>query len=80
MISSQESNVCWVFKFQAQKELECFHWIISSVHKIAHEYVSCIRDVSSFVEELKKVMELTVDITTDSDRSTYWLYIAFFNE
>lgn len=80
MITSEESNVCWVLKLQAEQELECFNWVVTSIDEISHENVACVGDLTSLIEKLQQVMELTMDITTNSNRGTHWLNIALFNK
>ena len=52
MISSKKGDMCWVFQFQAQQKLESLNRIESSINKITHENVSCIGDLTSFLEQL----------------------------
>ena len=40
VISSEEGDVRWVFHLETQEQLECFHRVVTSVHKVTHEDVS----------------------------------------
>jgi len=80
MVTSEKSDVSRVFELQAQEKLEGLDWIVASINKITHEDVAGVRYLSSLVKEFEEVMELTVDITANSDRSWHWLDVAFFNQ
>jgi len=80
VITSKESDVSWVFHLKAQKKLESFDGVESSINKISHENVFGIGNLTTFVKDLKKIMKLSMDISTDSNRSLNGLDVAFFNE
>ena len=50
MVSSQESDVSWVLKLEAEEELECLHRVEPSVNKVAHENVASVWDLSALIE------------------------------
>lgn len=80
VISSQESDVGWVLKLQAEEKLEGLNWIEASVDEISHKNVSSVWDLSSLVEEFEEIMELSMDISADSYWSLNWLNVTLFDE
>ena len=69
----------WVLQLETKLKLECFDRVEASVHVVSHEDVTCVRDLASFVEKLEKVVELPVNIATDSDRRCHGLDVALLN-
>ena len=53
VIPAQDSNAAWVFEFEAEKKLENFEGILSTVDEVAHEHIVSIRHLASFLEKLK---------------------------
>jgi hypothetical protein len=68
MVSSEKSNFSRVSDFVRHEEFESFDRIISSVNKITHKDVGCVWNVSSLVEELKKVVKLSMDVPAYCNR------------
>lgn len=79
MITSEKGNVSWILELQTEQELESLNWVVASVNEVAHEDIASVRDLTSLIKELQKIMELTMDISTNSDWSRNWLNVALFN-
>jgi len=54
--------------------------VISSVNKISHKNVVCFCQVASGSEELKKIEELTVNITANGDGAAHGLDIRLLQK
>jgi hypothetical protein len=80
VVTSQQSDVVRPFELKAHQKLEGLNRIKTTIDEISHEDVACVWDVSTLVEKLEKIMELSVDISTNSDRCTDWLDVAFLNK
>lgn len=80
VVSSEECDMSWVLQFEAEQELESLNRVETSVNKISHENVSSVWDLTAFVEKFQKVVELTMDISTDCDWSFDWLNVTFFDQ
>ena len=52
----------------------------TSVNIITHEQVVRLWNFSSDLEQLHKIMELSMDVTTNDDRCSDWDYIGFLSE
>ena len=51
MVSSEESDMCWVACFEGDEKGEDFQGIVTSVNEITHEDVVCVWDFSTCFEE-----------------------------
>jgi hypothetical protein len=80
VISSKESDMSWVFQLEAEQELECFDGVESSVDKISHENIASVWNFTALVEKFQKIVELSMDISTNGNRSFNWLNITFFDQ
>ena len=80
VVTSQKSDVGGVLHFEAQEELEGLNRVESSVDEVAHEDVSRVGNLSTLVEELKKIVELAMDVSADGDWGFDWLHVALFDE
>ena len=49
--------------------------MIATVDVVTHEQIVCVRRLSSDLEQLQKVMKLTMDITADGHRALHVLNI-----
>lgn len=80
VVTTEKSNASGVLKFKAEQELESFDGVVTTINEIAHKDVASVGDLAALVEKFKKIMELTMDVTADSDRGAHRLHIAFFNK
>ena len=53
VVSSQQGDVSGVLQLQTQQQLEGFHRVESSIHKVPHEDVSRVWNISADVEKMK---------------------------
>ena len=60
--------------------MHCLNRVIATVNIIAHEHIACIWDFATAVEELNKIVELTMDVTADGDGSLDRLAVRLFDE
>ena len=65
MVSSEKGDVSWVLQLKAQQKLEGLNRVEASVDEVTHENVSGVWDLSSLVEQLQQIVELSMDITTN---------------
>ena len=80
MVASQKSDVAWVLHLEAEEKLNDLHRVESSIDVVTHEDVAGIGYFTSFSEKLKEVVELSVNVTTNSDWSFNWLHVVFLAE
>ena len=79
VVTSEESDVAGVLQLQAHQELECLYGVETTVNEIAHKNVAGLGNFSSLVEELNEIMELSMDISTDSNGCAHGLDVALLH-
>lgn len=55
---------------QGQQEKESLNTVITAVHKVTKEQVICVWALSADFKQLNKIVELSVNVTTNLNRST----------
>ena len=80
VVTSEESDAVGVLELQAEEKLEGLDGVITAIDEVTHENVAGVGDLTTFFEELKKIVELTVNITADGHWGAHWLHIALFNQ
>jgi len=80
MVTSENGQSISIPHFQSNQQSHCFNRIVSSVNIVTHEQIVSIRGSSTNSEEFFQVMELSMDVTTDSDWCSHLLHITFVNE
>jgi hypothetical protein len=80
VISSKEGDMLGVFDFEAKQIFESFNRRVASIHEISNENVVGVWDLSSSSEQFEEIIELTVNISANSDWSRNWLYVGFFDQ
>jgi len=81
VISTKNSDAVRIADFQANEEGDCLDRVLASVDIVAHEEVVVIWQLSSDVEELFKIKELTMDVTANGNWGTnrYNVFFMFQN-
>lgn len=77
MVSAQNCNAIPVANFESNQQRDGFQRIISSINIITHEQIVWVRACSTDAKQFGKIIELSVNITTDCDWCIYWLHIRF---
>lgn len=80
MISSDKSDSLGVSHLEGQQEQERLDRVVASIDEIAHEQVVGVGALASHLEELHQVVELSVNVTADSDWGFDVLHIRFFDK
>ena len=80
VVASDESNEVGVSNFVGQKKEKGFNTVESSIYEISKKEVANSGYISSIFEELKKIVELPMDVSADGDRGVDSLNIAFLNK
>jgi len=80
MVSSKNGDSFSESDFEGHEQRHCFYRVITSVDVITHEQVICIWRFASDFKELHKIMELSVNISANCDRTFDWLHIAFLRQ
>ena len=80
MIASDKSYEVGVSDFVGKKKEKGFNTVESSIYKISEKEVADCRDISSIFEQLKKIVELSMDVSANGDRRVDSLNIAFLDK
>ena len=68
VVTADQINSVWVAHLERQQQEECLHAVEASVHKVPHEEVVCVWDISSYFEQLLEIIELTMNVAADCHR------------
>lgn len=80
MVSSGDSDTAAITNFKSEKKRNSLNRVITTINVITHEEVVCLRGFTTNAEQLKKIMELTVDITTNGHGTRNILDIVLLRE
>jgi len=67
VISAKNGDAVRIADFEANEEGDCLDRVVASVDVVAHEEVVVIWQLSADLEELFKIVELTMDVTANGD-------------
>lgn len=80
MISSDEGDEIGISDFIGKKKQEGFDAIETSIDEISQEEIANFGHISTIFEEFQEIIELSMDISTNSDRWIDSLHIALLNQ
>jgi len=80
VVSSQKGDIRRPLQLETEQKLECLDRVEASVDIVTHEDVTCVWDLASFVEKFEKVVELSMNISTNRNRRRHWLDIALLDQ
>ena len=78
MVASGEVDTFRVPNFEGHEQRDGLDGVVTSIDEIAHKEVVSEGHISPYREELDKIMQLSMDITTDSNRCLDGYGITFF--
>ena len=76
MVTAEDCNSVGEADLEGDQERHGFHTIVAAIDIVTHEEVVRIRRLSANLEELKQIMELTVNITANSHGSANLLHVG----
>ena len=80
VVASGQSDSVLIPNFQRYEEADSLNRVVSPIHIISEKEIVSVGYISPDREELYKVMELTVDVSTDGDWCSNGLYVRFGGE
>ena len=80
VVSSQESDAVGILKLEAEEELEGLNGVVATIDEVSHEYIAGVWDLTSLLEKLKKIMELTVDVSANCNWGANGLHVALLDQ
>ena len=80
VVTTEERDAIRVLELEAEKQLERFDRVVATIDEVTHEDVAGVGNLATLLKQLKKIVELAVDITADSDGSAHRLNIALLDQ
>ena len=80
VIASKKGDAVGVLELEAEEKLESFNTVPTTVDVVTHKDVARVGDLTTYFKQLKKVVELAVDVTADCDGGAHGLHVALLNE
>merc|ERR1719231_1090683 len=65
MVTSQNRDTIWEAYFQANEQGDCLDRVVATIDVVSHEQVIVVGQLSSNVEKLLQIPELSVNVTAD---------------
>lgn len=80
VVATEDSNSVLVANLQGDQKRNGLDRVVATIDVIAHEKIVGVRAVASNSEQLNEVMELTVDVSANSDGATNELNVGFLDQ
>lgn len=80
VVTAEDGDSMGVSNFERNEESDCLDGVVPAIDVIAHEEVVSVGSFASNAEELHKIVELTVNIATNSYRASHFLDVPFMGE
>lgn len=77
VVSPENCDTISVPYFQCYKKRHRLERIITSIHIITHKQVVRLWTPAANTKKLCQIVKLSMNVATNSHRSSYWLYIGF---
>ena len=75
MITSEDRDSVLEAHFEGHEQRHCLDRVIATIDVVAHEKIVRVGRLSTDLEQLAEVVELSVDITTDGYWGAHLLHI-----
>lgn len=75
VVTPQQQYLFGVFDLIAEEQLDSLDRVVPPIHEVTNKDVSVLRQLPSYLEQLKHVEELSVDIPADGDGCLRFLYV-----
>ena len=80
MVASEEGQSILEADLQSNEKSDSLNGVVATVDVIAHEKEVRVWGMSTNLEQLSEVVELTVDVSADGDWCTDLLNVGFINK
>lgn len=80
VVPSQDRDSVLEAHFQCDEQSDSLDTIVATIDVIAHKKIVCVGGLPTDLEKLAKIVELTVDVTADSDRGTHLLHVRLVDQ
>ena len=80
VVPPQQEEILGVLDLVAQEEKDGLEALLSSVHVVAKEKVSCLSWITSYLEQFHQIEILTVNVTADCNWCIHLQQVGFLSE
>ena len=80
VVTTSNSHAIRITNLESEEQGHGLNRVVTTIDVITHEKIVCLRGLATNSEELNKIVELTVNITADSDRAIDILDVILFTE
>ena len=75
MVSSEDSDSVLEAHLKGDKQSDGLDGVVAAINVVTHEQIVGVRGLATNLEKLAQIVELTVDITTDSHGGAHLLHV-----
>ena len=75
MVTAEDGDSVREAHLECNKKRHSLNTVVAAIDVVAHEQVVGVRGLSTNLEQLTQVMELTMDVTANCHRSAYLLNV-----
>ena len=76
VVSTQDCDAVFKSNFQTNQQSDCLNWVVPAIYVVTHKKIVGVRWAATNLEQLHQVVELAMNISTDSDWALYRLDIG----
>ena len=80
VVTSEDSESVLEADLESDEESDSLDGVVATINIIAHEQVVGVGRVATNLEEFSQVVELTVDVTTDSHGGAHLLHVRLVDQ
>ena len=80
MVTTKNGNAILIADFEGDQEGDGLNGVVATIDVVTHEQVVGIRRLSTNLEQLTQVVELSVNITANSDGSGNLLHVRLVDQ
>jgi len=80
VVTSENGDSVWVSNLENDEESDCLNRVVASIDVISHEEIVVVGELTTNFEKFFQIVELSVDISTDSHGGSNWLHVTLVDE
>jgi len=68
VVASEDCQSLWEADLESDKQSDCLNRVVAAIDVITHKEIVSLRRLTTDLEQLKQVVELSVNVTTNRHR------------
>ena len=80
VVTAEDSNSVGEAHLEGDEESDGLDRVVTTIDVVAHEEVVSVRGLSSDLEQLAQIVELTVDVTADGHGGAHLLHVRLIDQ